>query len=764
MGGEEERFEAFDLRKDGTSFPVEVHAKAMHVGGRVLQIAAVRDITERKRAEEALQHERRLLRTVIDNLPDGVYAKDTACRKTLANLADVRAMGRQSEAEVLGKTDFDFYSAENAAAYYADDQSVIQSGKPVVNKEETILDKEGKKHWYSTSKLPLRDEQGRIIGLVGVGKEITEQKRVEGALRHENALMDALMNNIPDSIYFKDRQCRLLRINRKMMQDLKLDDMSQAIGKTDIDLFGEEFGRVTLASDQRLMTIGRPVVGLTESRQLEDGRINWTSTTKVPMRDNSGEIIGLVGITREINEVMRANEEREQERNLLRTLIDNFPDYIFIKDTNSRFVVGNVAVVRQWGFASEEELIGKRDFDLFPPELAAQYYTDEQAIIQSGKGMYDDERPAVDASKEEKHRWVSTTKVPLRDAQGKIMGLVGIGRDITERKRAEEAFRRERVLLRTVIDNLPDGIYAKDTYSRKTLANLADLRTMGRQSEAEVLGKDDFDFFPKDVAEKFFADDQSVLKTGKPVVNREEYLIDAEGQKRWLLTSKLPLKDEGGRIIGLVGIGRDITKRKIAEDALRESAEKFRFVFENAYDGMSVFEETADRQLRKLVECNARYAEMSGRSREELLQIGITSNLARTLTVDERQSLEHGAVFSGSFSWNRPDGKENIIEYTAVPIKLQGKTFTIGIDRDVTERRRTEAEREKLIAELQSALSDVRTLSGLVPICANCKKIRDDKGYWTQLERYIQERSAARFSHGICPDCMKKLYPDLTQK
>jgi hypothetical protein len=91
---------------------------------------------------------------------------------------------------------------------------------------------------------------------------------------------------------------------------------------------------------------------------------------------------------------------------------------------------------------------------------------------------------------------------------------------------------------------------------------------------------------------------------------------------------------------------------------------------------------------------------------------------------------------------------------------MQGKTFTIGIDRDVTEQRHAEAEREKLIAELQSALADVKMLSGLVPICANCKKIRDDKGYWTQLEGYIQERSEARFSHGICPDCMKKLYPE----
>jgi PAS domain S-box-containing protein len=631
----DEHFETFDMRRDGTTFPVEVHGKSMQVGERVLQIAAIRDITERKRADEAL--------------------------------------------------------------------------------------------------------------------------------KHEKALLDALMDNIPDSIYFKDRQCRLLRISRKMMQDLKLDDMSQAIGKTDVELFGEEFGRKKLEGDEHLMAMGKPIVGLTESRQLENGQINWTSTTKVPLRDESGEIVGLVGITREINELMKAQEERERERNLLRTLIDSLPDLIFFKDAEGRYMLNNRPHLRSLGMARQEDVLGKSTFDFNPRELAEQYHADEMGIVRTGTALLDREERALHKDTGE-HRWHLTSKIPLIDSRGKVTGIVGISRDITERKSAEEALRHERTLLRTVIDNLPDGIYAKDTSCRKTLANLADLHNMGRQSEAEVLGKDDFDFFAKDVAEKFFADDQSVLQTGKPVVNKEEYLIDSEGQKRWLLTSKIPLEDAEGRIVGLVGIGRDITKRRIAEEALRESAEKFRFVFENAYDGMSIFEETPDRQQRRLVECNTRYAEMSGRSREELLRIGIASNLASTLTVDDRQSVEHGAVFSGSFSWNRPDGKDNIIEYTAVPIKMQGKTFTIGIDRDVTERRKTEAEREKLIAELQSALSDVRTLSGLVPICANCKKIRDDKGYWTQLERYIQERSAARFSHGICPDCMKKLYPDLTSK
>jgi PAS domain S-box-containing protein len=280
-------------------------------------------IAAQKLAEEELQHGRNILRTLIDNLPDAVYVKDTKCCKTIANAADVHNMGGQSEAEVLGKNDFDFYPADIAAAFYADDQSVIQTGQPILKKEEFIIDKEGKEHWLLTSKLPLRDDQGRITSLVGVGREITEQKRIEEALRNEKALLDALMDNIPDSIYFKDRQSRLLRMNRKEMRDLNVDDMSQIVGKTDIDLWGEEFGRKTFNIEQRMMESGEPIIGLIESRQLEDGQTNWTWTTKVPLRDDSGQIVGLVGITRGINDLMKAQTARD---NLITELQDALAD------------------------------------------------------------------------------------------------------------------------------------------------------------------------------------------------------------------------------------------------------------------------------------------------------------------------------------------------------------------------------------------------------------------------------------------------------
>jgi PAS domain S-box-containing protein len=254
------------------------------------------------------------------------------------------------------------------------------------------------------------------------------------------------------------------------------------------------------------------------------------------------------------------------EHSLLRILIDNLPDCIYAKDAKARKVIANPADLENLGCRTEAEAIGKTDFDLFPQDLAAGYFADDQSVLQTGQPVVNREEKVVLPNGET--RWLLTTKVPWRDASGKIIGLVGIGRNVTHQRKAEIKMKEERNLLRTLIDNLPDGIYAKDTEARKIMANPADLKNLGCKTEAEAIGKTDFDFFPKEIAEAFFADDQSVLKEGKPVINREEKAVLPNGETRWLLTSKIPWRDASGKIIGLVGIGRDITDRKDLEEQM----------------------------------------------------------------------------------------------------------------------------------------------------------------------------------------------------
>ena len=115
----------------------------------------------------------------------------------------------------------------------------------------------------------------------------------------------ALMRNTEDSIYFKDRECRLVRVSRRMAESLGFSDMSELVGKTDIDLFGESFGQRTFLEDLRIMESNEPIIGLVESRAVGPSETNWTLTTKVPLHDASGAVVGLLGITREINELKR---------------------------------------------------------------------------------------------------------------------------------------------------------------------------------------------------------------------------------------------------------------------------------------------------------------------------------------------------------------------------------------------------------------------------------------------------------------------------
>ena len=119
-------------------------------------------------------------------------------------------------------------------------------------------------------------------------------------------LFRSLMETMADSIYVKDRRCRLVRVNRKMALDLGRSDPAELIGRTDIELFGREFGEMTMLDDTRIMETDEPIIGLTESRQLESGQVNWTLTTKTPLHDPAGMVVGLLGITREINELKRA--------------------------------------------------------------------------------------------------------------------------------------------------------------------------------------------------------------------------------------------------------------------------------------------------------------------------------------------------------------------------------------------------------------------------------------------------------------------------
>ncbi len=272
--------------------------------------------------------------------------------------------------------------------------------------------------------------------VANLNMQAAERQRAQADLQRQTELLEGLMDAIPDNIYFKDREGRYLLINRAKAHRSGLSSPQEAIGKSDFDFFPRDHAERALAAEREIMATGRARPDVEERLVWPDGTVTWMSSTKVPLRNSRGEVIGTLGISRDMTSHHQMQEALARERDRLRTLIDNLPDLIFIKDHECRFVVCNRLLVQMYGCQSESELIGKTDYDFRPKHLADFYHEDDLRVIRTGQALVNREESFQTDDGEQ--RWVLTTKVPLRDRDGRITGLVGIARDITSRKLAEQ--------------------------------------------------------------------------------------------------------------------------------------------------------------------------------------------------------------------------------------------------------------------------------------------------------------------------------------
>jgi len=558
------------------------------------------NFTAHRRAEQALRQARKEWEEIFQAIGQPTIILDRDYHILAANRATLNATGLTKEA-IKTKKCFELFHMTSQSPEMCPLEKVLHS-----ESFETVeMEIEALEGVFLVSCTPVVNEQGELQKIIHIStditehkqaeeelqkyrehleelveertaklqREIAERKRVETALRKHEQEFRALAENAPDIVARFDKELRHLYIN--LVAERTTGIPRQAfIGKTnrelgapeDLVLFWEQATQTVLRSGQeKVIEFEMPTLrgpGYFEARL-------------APEFAQDGSVESVLAISRDITERKRAEEALAEERNLLRTLIDTFPDHIYIKDTESQFLLGNNAVARTAGVATPEELVGKTDFEIFPTELAQRYYADEQTVIETGRPLINREEPNR-GPETGAPIWFLTTKIPFRDRHGNIAGLLGIARDITERKRVEEALRESEEKYRSLVENLYAGVVIHAPDTRILFSNPA-ARTFLDLSEEQMLGKKAIDpawsFFHAD-GRKMLLEEypvNQVISAQKPLRN---FVVGVyRPQKRdtvWGLVNAFPVFDDNDELQQITVTFIDITERKQAEEERRQ--------------------------------------------------------------------------------------------------------------------------------------------------------------------------------------------------
>ena len=446
----------------------------------------------------------------------------------------------------------------------------------------------------------------------------------------------------------------------------------------------------------------------------------------------------------------QSEETLRSERDFAEGLIETAQAIVLVLDTQGRIVRFNPYMEEISGYRLEE-VKGKDWFSTFLPERdrdrIRQLFIKATGNIQTRGNI----NPIVTKFGHEiEVEWYDKI---LKDAEGRTFGLLSIGQEITERKRAEEALQESRERYRTLFGNVPIGLYRTTGDGQIIDANPAMVEMLGYPDHASLLTINAADTYVDPEAR---TERQNILKDKRFLKDYDMRLRRLDGSVLWVEDNVRVIYHADGRILYYEGTLRDITERKKLEEVLKVSTRQWQTTFEGINDAICLLDMEG-----KILQCNKTMATLLGKSFSEIIG-SICCKLVHgtsgpiegcpRIRMRETRSREN-LVLSLEDRWFNVSS-DPILDETD---HLIG---TVHIISDITERKRAEEEREKLIRELQEALAKIKKLSGFLPICASCKKIRDDKGYWNQIESYLLEHSEAEFTHSLCPECMKKLYPD----
>ncbi len=273
-----------------------------------------------------------------------------------------------------------------------------------------------------------------------------------------------------------------------------------------------------------------------------------------------------VATYRDVSTRLQAENALVESEERYRRLVENLGVGVCIAESEERFLFANQAAERTFGAA----LVGRSLAEFTGPAEREKILAETKRRRSGEKGSY----ALLIRRPDGEERQLSVVATPQFDSAGRFTASFGLFEDVTEQARLQQSLQRERNLLLTLINNLPDHIYLRDREDRFVLANRAVAEFMGAGDPSALEGKRDSDFYPPHIAAQFAADDRMVLEEGRSIINQERHDLSARGQPRWTMTTKVPLVDEAGKVIGLIGVSRDFTESRETKEALRRSQEQ----------------------------------------------------------------------------------------------------------------------------------------------------------------------------------------------
>jgi len=681
--------EVIFYHKDGTPRLVEVHVSLLKQNDKSTGILSIiRDITERKKMEEALQKSEELFRSLFNNMAVGAALVDKNGYVLAANEADCRFLG-YSQKEIVGMHFSEFTYSEDLDVDMKLFDDLIKGKRSNYVIEKRYVRKDGKIVWGRLNVSLIRDDHGRPKYTVVVCEDITERKRAEEELRFLKEFNERIVDSIGDALLVIDpNNYTILGANEAVLKQLKFGKKG-LIGRTCYETIHHSLTpcrQPNVCPIQEMLETGKSVT-VEHTHFDRDNNKVFVEVSAHPMRNQEGNMVQVVHLAKDITERKKAEEELRESEERYRTLFEKTASPILVIDTEGGYIDCNEAALK-FVECTRDELLTKNIRDFIPPGKEREVLEEHRPLWDSG-GTVETEYYV--------HGKVKILGLTITPAmwQGKRV-IFGVGKDITDRKRAEEALRKSEEHARRllefqskVIDTAVAWINLLDTEGNVTLWNRA-AELISGYSREEVAGhKKIWEWLypePKYRAEAF-AETKKVIKEGERHENYHTTIRCKDGTSKTISWYSNNILDEKGNPVGLIAIGIDITEIKTAQEKVRESEEKYRNLFENARDIIVTFD------LKRNVTSINKAAEEYGFKKDDLLGKSMLRFVSRRYwprLLKELVDIARGKPVEGEIEIITPIGKR-VAEYKSNPINQDNKVVGLQtIMRDITERRKME--------------------------------------------------------------------------